>query len=162
MTNEELKIKLKQLIFDESRDEQEFPEDGLRIGLLDNTELFNEVESLLNYYKNREMSDSVKKYGEIMEQKQMFPEITKKADEVFVRLGFSDVVITKEDNAKFSGSVDLISEFQSDDCPIVASTKSYLIGYEDSNGKECHSDGTYLDEKDPNQIELFDDKVSNN
>lgn len=100
------------------------------------------------------MGDSVKKYNEMMDQKQMFPETYKKADKVFVRLGFSDVVITKEENEKFNGYVDLISEIECDDCPVMASTKSYLIGYEDKNGRECDEDGNYLD-KDPNQTHIF-------
>ncbi len=54
MTNEELKIELKKLIFNESRDEQESIEDGLRIGLLSNKEIYNEIENLMQYYKNRE------------------------------------------------------------------------------------------------------------
>jgi hypothetical protein len=52
MTDEELKIGLKVLVFDDSRDEQETPEDGFRIGLLSNEDLYHEVENLINYYKN--------------------------------------------------------------------------------------------------------------
>jgi len=100
------------------------------------------------------MSDSVKKYNEMMEQKQMFPETPKKAGKVFVRLGFSDVVITKEENEKFNGHVDLISEVECDDCPVMASTESYLIGYEDEDGNECDEDGNYLD-RDPSQTHIF-------
>lgn len=100
------------------------------------------------------MSDSVKKYHEMLEQKQMFPETPKKANKVLVRLGFSDVVITKEENEKFNGHVDLISEVECDDCPVMASTQSYFVGYEDGNGRECDEDGNYLD-KDPNQTHIF-------
>ena len=52
MTDEELKIGLKVLVFDDSRDEQETPEDGLRIGILSNEDLYHEIENLINYYKN--------------------------------------------------------------------------------------------------------------
>jgi hypothetical protein len=52
MTDAELKMELKILVFDNSIDEQETSEDGLRIGLLSNEGLYNEVKSLINYYKN--------------------------------------------------------------------------------------------------------------
>ena len=100
------------------------------------------------------MSDSVKKYHEMMEQKQMFPETPKKADIVLVRLGFSDVVITREENERFNGHVDLISEVECDDCSVMATTESYLIGYEDEDGRECDENGNYLG-SDPSQTHLF-------
>ena len=69
---------------------------------------------------------TIKKFEEIKEKEQMFSK--RKAKKVLVRLGFSDVVITKEENEKFNGHVDLISEVECDDCPVMASTKAYLIG----------------------------------
>lgn len=51
MSDSELKTSLKQLVFDNSRDEHESPEDGLKIGLLNNQQLFNEVQSLMEYFK---------------------------------------------------------------------------------------------------------------
>ena len=54
--------------------------------------------------------------------------MNKKAKEVFVRLGFEDIVVTKEEseNGEYNTSA------------------SYLIGYEDEDGEECEEDGTYL------------------
>ena len=60
-----------------------------------------------------------------------------KAETVYVRLGFSDIVVTKEE-----------SEAGTYETPA-----SYLIGYEDEDGNECEEDGTYLDQS----IELDDD-----
>ena len=54
MTDEEFKKKLKTLVFDEFRDEQESPEDGLKIGLLSNNDLYDEIESMMMYYKNKD------------------------------------------------------------------------------------------------------------
>lgn len=51
-----------------------------------------------------------------------------KAKIILVRLGFSDVVVSKEDLES--------GEYMKPD--------SYLIGYEDEEGKECEEDGTYL------------------
>ena len=56
----------------------------------------------------------------------------KKADKVLVRLGFSDVVVSKEDSES--------GEYEKPD--------SYFIGYEDEDGKECEEDGTYLNQED--------------
>ncbi len=70
--------------------------------------------------------------------------MSKDVKKVFVRLGFSDIVITKEESEKFNGHVDLISEIECDDCPLIASTSSYLIGYEDEDGNECDEEGNYL------------------
>ena len=54
-----------------------------------------------------------------------------KAETVLVRLGFSDIIVTKEECE--------MGEYEKPD--------SYLIGYEDENGKECKEDGTYLNQK---------------
>tara|TARA_R110002050_G_scaffold254661_1_gene393207 strand:+ start:371 stop:646 length:276 start_codon:yes stop_codon:yes gene_type:complete len=91
------------------------------------------------------MSDSIRKFEELKERELMFPK--NKADVVMVRLGFSDMVVTMEK------AMDNTNEICSPDC--------FVVGYEDSNGRECQSDGTYLNQN-PNQIELFDDKVSDN
>ena len=61
------------------------------------------------------------------------------AKEVFVRLGFSDMVVTMKE------AMDNTNE--------ICSPNSYVAGYEDENGKECNSDGTYLG--DPNQKHIF-------
>ena len=53
-----------------------------------------------------------------------------KASEILVRLGFSDIVVTKEDCEN--------GEYEKPD--------SYLIGYEDKKGNECEEDGTYLNQ----------------
>lgn len=53
MSDDELKICFKNLVFDMSRDEQESPEDGFRIGTLSNEELYSEVLSLITYYKDK-------------------------------------------------------------------------------------------------------------
>ena len=66
-----------------------------------------------------------------------------KANKVMVRLGFSDMVVTMKE------AMDNTNEICNPDC--------FVVGYEDENGKECHSDGTYLDEKDPDQIDMFGD-----
>lgn len=70
----------------------------------------------------------------------------KKAEKVMVRLGFNDVILTKLENEKFNGHVDIISEIECDDCdPIIASTEAYVVGYEDEEGRECDELGNYLD-----------------
>ena len=87
------------------------------------------------------MSDSVKKYHENLEQKEMFPETQKKAEKIFVRLGFADKVIS------FAEAMDPDNE--------ICSCDSFVVAYEDENGKECNSDGTYLDAPDPRQFDMF-------
>ena len=52
----------------------------------------------------------------------------KKAKEVFVRLGFEDIVVTKEESE--NGEYNNLG--------------SYLIGYEDEDGVECEEDGTEI------------------
>ena len=56
----------------------------------------------------------------------------KKAETVFVRLGFSDKVVSLEDA-------------QNSDVVIIQD-ESYVAGYEDYHGRECQADGTYLDQ----------------
>ena len=48
---------------------------------------------------------------------------------VYARIGFSDVIVPleKEDSN-------------------VVGTDTFLVGYEDENGRECERDGTYLDQ----------------
>lgn len=60
--------------------------------------------------------------------------------QIYVRLGFSDVVITKEENENFNGYADLISEDDDADDPI-AQTRGEVIGYELEDGTECDEDG---------------------
>ena len=59
---------------------------------------------------------------------------------IFVRLGVSDIVITKEQAEKFNGYLNAIDE----DGNELANPNSYLIGYEDEHGNECDEDGTPL------------------
>jgi len=59
---------------------------------------------------------------------------------VLIRLGFSDVVIPKEDNDNFNGNIDCIDE----DGNIIAYTEAYVVGYEFEDGTECNEDGTKL------------------
>lgn len=60
-----------------------------------------------------------------------YERVAQKADKVFARIGFSDVVISLEDS-------------NNNDIKIVGED-SYLVGYEDENGDECEEDGTYFD-----------------
>jgi hypothetical protein len=53
MSDNELKICLKSIIFDLSKDEQKSPEDGFRIGTLSNEDLYGEVVALIRYYKDK-------------------------------------------------------------------------------------------------------------
>ena len=53
MKNKELKLRLKDLIFSESMDEQETPQDGFKIGALSNEEIFEAIVGIINYYKER-------------------------------------------------------------------------------------------------------------
>ena len=64
-----------------------------------------------------------------------------KADKIYVRLGFSDIVVSLEDAMNPEKEI--------------CSCESFVVGYEDKNGKECNSDGSYLDSPDPNQIDMF-------
>lgn len=60
--------------------------------------------------------------------------------QVLVRLGFSDVVITKEENDNFNGNLDCIDE----DGKVIGYTEAYVVGYEFEDGTECDEDGTVL------------------
>ena len=53
----------------------------------------------------------------------------RKANKVFSRLGFEDIVVPIKDSEK-----------------IFNSTETYLVGYEDEDGEECEEDGTYLNQ----------------
>lgn len=53
MSDNELKICLKSLLFDETADELKTPQDGFNVGLLDNAELYRELFSLIQYYKKQ-------------------------------------------------------------------------------------------------------------
>jgi len=53
MSDDELKICFKSLVFDLSKDENQSPEDGFRIGTLSNEDLYGEVLDLINYYKEK-------------------------------------------------------------------------------------------------------------
>ena len=57
--------------------------------------------------------------------------MSKKAKEVYVRLGGEDLIITKEDFENHNYGTD---------CTY------YFIGYEDKDGNECKEDGTYLNQ----------------
>ena len=66
--------------------------------------------------------------------------------QVFIRLGFSDVVLTQEENDRFNGHVELISEDDGEllDDPIITSTEAYIVGWELEDGTECNQDGNPL------------------
>ena len=66
------------------------------------------------------------------------------AEKVFVRFGFADVVMTLKDAMNNKKEV--------------CSYDSFIVGYEDENGKKCNGDGTYFEDIiiDPNQIDMFD------
>lgn len=87
------------------------------------------------------MSDSVKKHEEIKER-ELLPKNTK-ADKVYVRFGFSDQVMSLEDAMNPEKEI--------------CSCDSFVVGYEDENGRECHRDGTSLNTVFSNQIDMFDD-----
>ena len=56
----------------------------------------------------------------------------KKAKKVFIRLGFEDLVISKE-------------LFDHVDYKLIGhKSNSFLVGYEDENAVECFEDGTYI------------------
>lgn len=69
-----------------------------------------------------------------------------KKKEVLVRISFDDVLLTKEENERFNGSVDLISEDDGEllDEPIISSTSAWIVGYEFEDGTECNEDGSEL------------------
>lgn len=68
-----------------------------------------------------------------------------KTTEVFVRFGFGDQVYT-------------MKQALSPDTEI-CSCDSFVAGYEDKDGRECHDTGEYLDqpEIDADQFDMFDD-----
>ena len=61
-----------------------------------------------------------------------------KAKVIYVRYGFSDQVMKVTDSLKGDE---------------VCSCNSYIVGYEDENGKECDETGRYLD-GDPDQLKI--------
>lgn len=63
-----------------------------------------------------------------------------KASKVYVRLGVSDIVLTQEELSNSSTYLQLFG----DDGKLVAESDTYLVGYEDEDGNECHEDGEYL------------------
>jgi hypothetical protein len=54
----------------------------------------------------------------------------RKAKNVFIRIGFEDIVLPIVD----------------EEAVIEEVPPQYLIGYEDEDGEECEEDGTYLDQ----------------
>lgn len=58
MNDEELKDALKEIIFDESRDEQKTPEDGFAIGKLSNQDILNNIQSIIEYHKTSDNGES--------------------------------------------------------------------------------------------------------
>tara|TARA_R110002012_G_scaffold316846_1_gene532401 strand:- start:105 stop:278 length:174 start_codon:yes stop_codon:yes gene_type:complete len=53
-----------------------------------------------------------------------------KANKVYARVGFSDIVVPLEE--ALDNSKKLVSE------------ESFIVGYEDEDGNECHENGEYL------------------
>ena len=54
----------------------------------------------------------------------------KKAKEIFVRIGFEDMIVPIKDSTYVKETP----------------TPQYLVGYEDAEGNECEEDGTYLNQ----------------
>ena len=63
-----------------------------------------------------------------------------KAKQVFVRLGFYDMVVTMKE------AMDNTNE--------ICNPDSFVAGYEDENGNECDADGVYPGQ-DPAQVDMF-------
>ncbi len=57
MTDKEFIICVKKIVFDECRDEQETVEDGFKIGVMDNEDLLENIESIISYYKEKHNED---------------------------------------------------------------------------------------------------------
>tara|TARA_R110002020_G_scaffold157720_8_gene340625 strand:- start:1836 stop:2009 length:174 start_codon:yes stop_codon:yes gene_type:complete len=53
-----------------------------------------------------------------------------KANKVYARIGFSDIVVPLEDAL--------------DNSKVLIGKESFIAGYEDEDGNECHADGEYL------------------
>ena len=70
--------------------------------------------------------------GNIMEHECNMDDKINKVKEIFVRLGASDSIITKEQWE---------NNFHPEDIEL------YLIGFEDEDGEECEEDGTYLNQE---------------
>ena len=51
MTNEELKRRLKELIFEENRNDLNNALEGFNIGNLDNEGIFDNIQSIIEYYR---------------------------------------------------------------------------------------------------------------
>lgn len=66
--------------------------------------------------------------------------MSKKAEKVFLRLS-ADFVLSQEDSEKMTSKY--ITIFDKDG-KTLTSGESYLIGYEDEEGKECDEEGNYL------------------
>ena len=62
------------------------------------------------------------------------------AKKIFVRLGVSDIVLTKEEAATIPGYVNVIDN----QGEYVTDVETYLVGYEDEDGNECEEDGNPL------------------
>lgn len=80
----------------------------------------------------------------MIEHKEMLSETSKKADKVLVRVGFSDVLLTREENERFNGHVELGSSIECNHCEKLPETSAYVVGYEDENGIECDEHGNYI------------------
>jgi len=66
--------------------------------------------------------------------------LDKMRKKIYVRLGVSDIVLTKKENERFNGYVDAIDENGDE----IANVQTYLIGYEDEDGNECNKEGDLL------------------
>ena len=63
-----------------------------------------------------------------------------KANKILVRLGVSDIVLTEEQIEKAGTYLKLFDS----EGNLVIETDTYLVGYEDEDGNECHEDGEYF------------------
>lgn len=64
----------------------------------------------------------------------------KKAKNIFIRLSTSDIVLSKEEEAKIPSYITITDK----DGEYLTEVEVYGIGYEDEEGNECEEDGTYL------------------
>ena len=59
--------------------------------------------------------------------------------EVFVRMGFSDIVMSKEDADRIKNII-----MTDDENEYINDVECYTVGYEFEDGTECNEDGTAL------------------
>ena len=63
----------------------------------------------------------------------------KKAEEIYARIGFEDIIVPITD-------MEAPKPYCSPKAVIEEVPPQYFVGYEDSDGEECEEDGTYLNQ----------------